>query len=424
MLGLPAQPPGGEVLHNNSAAPNRLLAASLLVILACYGCGSASAPIVTPPVTPPPPPSFDLVSVATGFVTPLDIQQPNDSSGRLFVVEQGGHIQIIESTGTRASSPFLDVTGLQGFVAGGELGLVGLVFHPQYSQNRRFFVNYTRQINGQYQSVIAQFTTSATNPEFADPATQQIILLVNQPFNNHKAGALHFGADTFLYIALGDGGNEGDPLCNGQNINNLLGKILRIDVNSTPPAGQTYVIPPNNPFVGKPSGLGEIWLYGLRNPFRFSFDASTGLMWIGDVGQNTYEEIDLMSPQQAGANLGWNIMEGNSVYTPSTCTQTGTTLTGPIFVYDHSLGDDAIIGGYVYHGSKAPALAGAYIFGDYVSGRVWTLTQDNTGAWNRTQITTTASNDLSSFGQDQSGEVYIARITTGAVVRVHQTGQP
>ena len=411
--------------HKNFAPSNRLLAAYFLIIVACSGCGSTSAPIVPPPIiTPPPPPTFDLLTVATGFVTPLDIEQPNDSSGRLFVVEQGGKIQIIESTGTRATTPFLDVTGLQGFVSGGELGLVGLVFHPQYSQNRRFFVNYTRQINGQFQSVIAQFTTSSTNPEFADPATQQIILLVNQPFNNHKAGALHFGPDTFLYIALGDGGSEGDPQCNGQNINNLLGKILRIDVNSVPPAGQTYVIPPNNPFVGKPSGLGEIWLYGLRNPFRFSFDASTGLMWIGDVGQNVFEEIDLMSPQQAGANLGWNIMEGNSLYTPSTCTQTGTTLTAPIFVYDHSVGDDAIIGGNVYHGIKAPALAGAYIFGDYVSGRVWSLTQDSTGAWARTQITNTASNDLSSFGQDQFGEVYIARITSGTVVRLHQVGQP
>ena len=401
-------------------ALNRFACTCLLSVLACCGCATS----VTVVTLPPTPATFDLLTIATGFTTPLDIEQPNDTSGRLFVVEQGGKIQIIESNGTRASTPFLDVSGLQGFVSGGELGLLGLAFHPQYSTNRRFFVNYTRQISGQYQTVIAQFTASTTNAEFADPATQQIILLVNQPFNNHKAGALHFGPDTFLYIALGDGGSEGDPQCNGQNINNLLGKILRIDVNSTPPAGQTYVIPPNNPFVGKSSGLGEIWLYGLRNPFRFSFDNSTGLLWIGDVGQNTYEEIDLISPQQAGGNLGWNIMEGNSVYTPSTCTKTGTTLTAPIFTYDHSLGDDAIIGGYVYHGSKAPALAGAYIFGDYVSGRVWTLTQDSTGAWTRTQITNTASNDLSSFGQDQAGEIYIARITSGAVVRLHQVGQP
>jgi glucose/arabinose dehydrogenase len=184
------------------------------------------------------------------------------------------------------------------------------------------------------------------------------------------------------------------------------------------------VIPPTNPFVNQSSGLGEIWLYGLRNPFRTSFDAATGLFWIGDVGQDMYEEIDLMTAQQGGANLGWNKMEGSHPYAVSTCTQTGATLTGPVFTYDHTQGDDAVIGGYVYHGSKAPALAGAYIFGDYVSGRVWTLTQDSTGAWNRTQITNTAADDLSAFGQDQAGEVYIARITTGSVVRVHQVGQP
>jgi glucose/arabinose dehydrogenase len=405
-------------------AISRLTWTVLLTVLVCHGCGSVAPPVVTPPPPPPPPATFDLVTVATGFSSPLDVEQPNDGSGRLFVVEQGGHIQIIESTGTRATTPFLDVTSLQGFVSGGELGLLGLVFHPQYSTNHRFFVNYTRQISGQYQTVIAEFATSATNPEVADPATQKMLLVINQPFNNHKAGALHFGADTFLYIALGDGGSEGDPLCNGQNINTLLGKILRIDVNSTPPSGQTYVIPPTNPFVNQPSGLGEIWLYGLRNPFRFSFDSSTNLLWIGDVGQNLYEEVDLISPQQGGANLGWNIMEGSQPYAPSTCTQTGTTLTGPIFTYDHTQGDDAVIGGYVYRGSKAPALAGAYIFGDYVSGRVWTLVQSPPGTFTRTLITNTAADDLSSFGQDQAGEVYIARITTGSVVRVHQTGQP
>jgi glucose/arabinose dehydrogenase len=371
-----------------------------------------------------PPATFDLLTVATGFSTPLDIKQPSDNSGRLFVVEQGGHIQIIESTGTRATSPFLNVSALQGFESGGEEGLLGLAFHPQYSQNRRFFVNYTRRISGQLQTVIAEFATSATNAEFADPATQKILLIVNQPFNNHNGGGMNFGPDGFLYIALGDGGSEGDPQCNGQNINTFLGKILRIDVNSTPATGKACAIPPGNPFVGQPSGLAEIWLYGLRNPFRFSFDTTTNLLWIGDVGQDSFEEVDRLTAQQGGANLGWNIREGLHPFPLTTCTQTGTTLTDPIFNYDHSQGDEAITGGYVYRGTKAPALAGFYIFGDFISGRVWELTQDISGNFTRTLLTNTAANDLSAFGQDQAGELYLARYSSGTVVRLHQVGQP
>jgi glucose/arabinose dehydrogenase len=407
----------------NPIALYRLACLSTLTVLACCGCGT-SITIVTLPPTPPTPATFDLLTVASGFTTPLDIKQPNDSSGRLFVVEQGGRIQIIESNGTRATTPFLDVTGLSNFVSGGELGLLGLAFHPQYSTNRRFFVNYTRQVSGQFQTVIAEFATSSTNPELADPATQKILLVVNQPFSNHKGGGLNFGPDTFLYIALGDGGSEGDPQCNGQNIITMLGKILRIDVNSAPAAGKAYAIPPTNPFVGQPLGLAEIWLYGLRNPFRFSFDTTTNLLWIGDVGQDTWEEIDRLTPQQGGANLGWNIREGLHPFTLTSCTQTGTTLTDPIFNYDHSQGDEAITGGYVYHGTKAPALAGAYIFGDFISGRVWELTQDNSGVFTRTLLTNTAANDLPAFGQDQAGELYLARYSSGTIVRLHQVGQP
>jgi glucose/arabinose dehydrogenase len=420
MLGLSCQLWGGELRQKYPIALNRLVCTCLLSAIACCGCGT-SISIVT---LPPTPATFDLLTVASGFTTPLEIKQPNDSSGRLFVVEQSGHIQIIESNGTRATTPFLNVAGLPNFVSGGELGLLGLAFHPQYSTNRRFFVNYTRQVSGQIQTVIAEFTTSTTNPEFADPATQKILLVVNQPFSNHKGGGLNFGPDTFLYIALGDGGSEGDPQCNGQNINTMLGKILRIDVNSIPAVGKAYAIPPTNPFVGQPSALAEIWLYGLRNPFRFSFDATTNLLWIGDVGQDTWEEIDRLTPQQGGANLGWNIREGLHPFTLTTCTQTGPTLTDPIFNYDHTQGDEAITGGYVYHGIKAPALAGVYVFGDFISGRVWELTSDSLGNLTRTLLTNTAANDLSALGQDQSGELYLARYSSGTVVRLHQVGQP
>jgi len=423
MLRLSNNPRGGELRHKRLGTLTRFSCAFFLIALVCAGCGN-SVTIVTLPPTPPTPATFDLLTVAAGFTTPLDIKQPNDNSGRLFVVEQSGHIQIIESNGTRAASPFLDVSGLPNFISGGELGLVGLAFHPQYSTNRRFFVNYTRQISSQIQTVIAEFATSAANSEFADPASQKILLVVNQPTNIHKGGGLNFGPDTFLYIALGDGGPEGDPSCNGQNISTLLGKILRIDVNSAPATGKAYAIPPTNPFVGQSSGLAEIWLYGLRNPFRFSFDTTTNLLWIGDVGQDMWEEINRLTPQQGGANLGWNLREGSHPYTPSTCTQTGSTFTDPIFNYDHTQGDHAITGGYVYHGTKAPALAGAYIFGDFISGRVWELTSDSLGNLTRTQLTITAANDLPAFGQDQSGELYLARYFTGTVVRLHQVGQP
>jgi len=392
----------------------------VFVLLLQVGCGGSynSTPS---PMPPPTPATFDLLQVATGFSNPLDIQQPHDGSGRLFVVEQGGHIQIVQSGGTRAGSPFLDVSGRAGFTSGGETGLLGLAFHPMYAQNRRFFVNYTRNSAGQLQTVIAEFTSSASDPNFADAATENILFTLNQPFSNHNGGGLAFGKDGFLYIGLGDGGSAGDPQCNGQNINVLLGKMLKIDVDSQPAAGLNYAIPTNNPFVGQ-NGRDEIWLYGLRNPFRFSFDTANGNLWIGDVGQNTYEEVDMLTPQQGGANMGWNIREGAHPF-PSSCTQTGNTLIDPIFDYDHAQGDITVIGGHVYHGTKMPALAGGYVFGDFGSGRIWSLTQSGQ-TWTRGNLTTTSAGDLSAFGEDQNGELYVARYSSGMVERIHQTGQP
>ena len=395
---------------------------SIAAALAACSGGYSSNP---PPNPNPPPPTaqFDLVSVATGFTTPLDIQQPNDNTGRLFVVEQGGRIQIVQSSGARLANPFLDVTGRSGFTSGGETGLLGLAFHPMYAQNRRFFVNYTRNLGGQLQSVIAEFTASATDANVADPTTERILFTVDQPFSNHNGGGLAFGKEGFLYIALGDGGSGGDPQCNGQNINVLLGKILRIDVDSTPAAGLQYALPPDNPFVNK-TGSDEIWLYGLRNPFRFSFDTANGNLWIGDVGQDSFEEVDMLTPQQGGANMGWNIREGKHPFANTAmCSQTGSTLTDPIFDYDRSQGDETVIGGHVYHGSKMPALAGSYVFGDFISGRVWSLTGSGQN-WTRTFLLNTAANDLAAIGEDRAGELYLARYSSGAVVRLHQVGQP
>jgi glucose/arabinose dehydrogenase len=361
------------------------------------------------------------VQVASLFSAPLDIQQPDDNSNRLFVVEQGGQIQIIQSNGTRAASAFLDVTGRSGFTSGGETGLLGLAFHPNYQNNRRFYVNYTRNSGAQLQSVIAEFTASSSNANFADPTTENILFTVDQPFSNHKGGGLTFGKDGFLYIGLGDGGSSGDPLGNGQNTNTLLGKILRIDVDSAHSSGLNYAIPPSNPFVGH-GGRGEIWLYGLRNPFRFSFDSVTGDLWIGDVGQDNFEEVDHLTSAQSGANLGWNIMEGTHCFSPPTgCPMAGLTL--PVFDYDHSQGDDTIIGGHVYRGSKMPSLVGAYVFGDFISGRMWTLTQSGS-MFTRTSLFTVAANDVAAIGQDQLGELYVARYSSGVVSRIHQVGQP
>jgi len=370
---------------------------------------------------PPTPATFDLIPVATGFSNPLDLQQPQDNSGRLFVVEQGGHIQIIQNDGTRAASPFLDVSTRTGFTSGGETGLLGLAFHPLYSQNRRFFVNYTRTISGQLQSVIAEFTASSSDPNFTDANTENILFTVNQPFNNHKGGGLAFARDGFLYIGLGDGGSGGDPQCNAQNINVLLGKMLRIDVDAPHSPGLNYAIPATNPFVGQ-NARGEIWLYGLRNPFRFSFDTANGNLWIGDVGQNSFEEVDMLTPQQGGANMGWNLREGTHPFSTA-CMQSGNTLTDPVFDYDRSQGDETVIGGHVYHGTKMPALSGTYVFGDFISGRVWSLHQTGQ-TFARSNVTTTSGGDLAAIGDDQAGELYLARYSTGVIARIHQTGQP
>ena len=391
-----------------------------LAVFSCWSCSSGGSSTAPPP-PPPPPATFELVQVANLFSAPLDIQQPDDNSNRLFVVEQGGHIQIIQSNGTRAASAFLDVTGRSGFTSGGETGLLGLAFHPNYQNNRRFYVNYTRNSGAQLQSVIAEFTASSSNANFADPTSENILFTVDQPFSNHKGGGLTFGKDGFLYIGLGDGGSSGDPLGNGQNTNTLLGKILRIDVDSAHSSGLNYAIPPSNPFVGH-GGRGEIWLYGLRNPFRFSFDSVTGDLWIGDVGQNNFEEVDHLTSAQSGANLGWNIMEGTHCFSPPTgCPMAGLTL--PVFDYDHSQGDDTIIGGHVYRGSKMPSLVGAYVFGDFISGRMWTLTQSGS-MFTRTSLFTVAANDVAAIGQDQLGELYVARYSSGVVSRIHQVGQP
>ena len=386
------------------------------------GATDCSRPVSGQPVGTPPSASLtlELAPAIGGFTTPLDLQEPDDGSRRLFVVEQTGKIKVIDPNGG-VIAPFIDIATRPGFTAGGETGLLGLAFHPNYAANGRFFVNYTRNLGAALQTIIAEFTTSPAGSDTADPAGERILLTVDQPFSNHNGGGLAFGQDGFLYIGLGDGGSGGDPLCNGQNLDTLLGKILRIDVNTSPPPGQQYVVPDSNPFANQPDRRGEIWLYGLRNPFRFSFDAVNGDLYIGDVGQSAFEEVDLLTGSQGGANLGWNLFEGTHPYS-SACTQTGSTPTGPIFDYPHTNGDTVVTGGYVYRGTAIRALAGAYVFGDFGSGRIWTLLRDAQGQWVRSPdpVLTMGASNLSSFGQARNGELYVVRYSSGEVARIRE----
>ena len=332
------------------------------------------------------------------FVRPVDLQHPNDNSNRLFVVEQQGIIYVFEnSQEVTAKKVFLDIRDRVNN-SGNEEGLLGLTFHPSYQTNGYFYVDYTAA--NTTRTVISRFQVSASNPDSADKNTEFIILEVDQPYSNHNAGQIAFGPDGYFYITLGDGGSEGDPLGNGQNLETLLGSILRIDVNNTS-TGLNYSIPTDNPFVANLRGFREeIYAYGLRNPWRVSFDPQTQWFWAADVGQNLYEEIDII---EKGKNYGWNIMEGFHCYNASSCDTTG--LTPPIWEYNHSIGQ-AITGGYVYRGSNITSLIGKYIYADYESGRIWALQYDGMGEPTN-ELLNDSNLNISSFGIDQNKEIYI-----------------
>src|SRR5262249_38937167 len=378
-----------------------ILAAAFLLNAGCSS--SSSSP------SPSPLPNLALTPLVSGLSAPLGLEQANDGSGRLFVVEQSGTIRIIQN-GSVLSQPFLDISSK--VVTGGEMGLLGLAFHPNFRQSDKLYVNYVRSSSGQLQSVIAEYRLSPSNPNQADPTSERILLTVNQVgnFNNHKAGQLAFGPDGFLYFGLGDGGSEGDPSGNGQNTQTLLGKLMRIDVDATSP-GLQYRVPPDNPFVAG-GGLPEIWAFGFRNPWRFSFDRSSGRLFLADVGQDSFEEVDIVTK---GGNYGWNIMEGLHCFKPpSGCNVAGLVL--PIAEYSHAEGN-AIIGGYVYHGAGIPSLQGAYVFGDLGSGKIWALTETSPNTFTRSLLATTGK-VTSAFGQDQAGELYLVDYGGGNIFRI------
>lgn len=349
-----------------------------------------------------------LTSFATGFDRPVDISNAGDS--RLFITEQDGVIKIVTATGTVLPTPFLDIDP-QVNSGGNERGLLGLTFHPDYANNGYFYVNYI-DLGGDTQ--ISRFSVSASDPDVADPNSELNLLSISQPFSNHNAGDLEFGPDGYLYIGTGDGGSGGDPGNRSQNRQNLLGKMLRIDVDN----GTPYAIPSDNPFVGDATTRDEIWAIGLRNPWRFSFDRMTGDLFIADVGQDEWEEIDFQPANSTGGeNYGWRCYEGNATFNTTNC-PAAAALTFPIHEYTNSFSSGcSITGGFVYRGSNHPGMVGKYIYTDYCTGNFWWL--ENTGvSWTNTPLGTFTSQNYSTFGEDIDGELYVAGLSDGVIYSI------
>ncbi len=346
-------------------------------------------------------PVIRIELLASGFISPVHLTHAGDGSGRIFVIEQSGRIKIIKGS-TVVPDPFLDITSR--VRSGGERGLLSAAFPPDYVNKRYFYVYYTRKPDGA--SIVARYHADPADPDLALPASEEILLTVDQPYSNHNGGQLAFGPDNFLYVGLGDGGSGGDPLENGQKTDTLLGKLLRIDVES---GVHPYDVPAGNPFFGKPGYRPEIWALGLRNPWRFSFDRQNGDLYIADVGQNKWEEIHVQSHESTGGeNYGWNIMEGAHCYNVSTCEQ--SKLIMPVAEYDHNKGC-SVTGGFVYRGEKYAGLQGMYVYGDYCEGTIWGLRNVN-GSWQNSLLVDTDLN-ISSFGENEDGDVYVVDLKGG-----------
>ncbi|HEX9160782.1 MAG TPA: PQQ-dependent sugar dehydrogenase [Thermoanaerobaculia bacterium] len=352
-----------------------------------------------------------LKQVASGLDLPVSIAHTNDT--RLFIVSQHGTIVIFD--GTRIlPSPFLDVRSLISCCS--ERGLLGLAFHPRYRDNGQFFIYYTDPAGDIH---IARYNVSPLDPNRADPTSGQILLtIVHQKFPNHNGGQLQFGPDGYLYAGVGDGGSGGDPDQNGQNLNVLLAKLLRIDVDN----GSPYGVPTSNPFSPGFSARPEIWAYGLRNPWRFSFDRATGDLWIADVGQNAFEEVDLQPAGDIGGeNYGWRITEGRHCFNPNPCDTNGITM--PIIEYDHSNGACSVTGGYRYRGTQSVRLQGTYLYADFCTGNIFGATPLGT-SWTSRQLLAAKFKNLSTFGEDASGELYVVNYLGGVLYQIVDTQPP
>ncbi|HEU0053865.1 MAG TPA: PQQ-dependent sugar dehydrogenase [Longimicrobium sp.] len=366
----------------------RVLMAAL-VLAACDGSNPSDGE-GPPPVTPD---SVRLVEVASGLQSPVYLAAPS-GDGRLFIVEQPGRIRVVEN-GSLLSTPFLDITSKVGCC--GERGLLSVAFHPQYATNGFFFVNYT-DTGGDTR--VERYRVSADRNR-ADPASGELVIGIAQPFSNHNGGLVMFGPDGKLYIGMGDGGSGGDPLGHGQNAATLLGDILRLDVDG----GHPYAIPADNPFVGQTGKRPEIWATGVRNPWRFAFDREAGLLYVADVGQSQWEEVNVVPANQGGLNYGWNLMEGTHCYSPSSgCNQTGLTL--PVLEYGHAQGC-SITGGFVYRGNALPGLRGHYFYSDYCQGWIRSFRYANGQATDQRTWEVGSIGNVLSFGEDGARELYV-----------------
>jgi glucose/arabinose dehydrogenase len=390
---------------SRSRSPLHLLLTVCVLLSSLLGAPSATAAATAQDDVP----TFELgyEPVAEGFAEPLAIVDAGDGSERLFVVEKGGTIRIIQD-GEVVETPFLDITDRVGS-GGYEQGLLGLAFAPDYAESGLFYVNYT-DLSGN--TMVSRFTVSE-DANIADPASEEAILRQAQPYPNHNGGHLAFGPDNYLYIGLGDGGSGGDPQGNGQRLDTWLGKILRIEVNPEfVPEGQPYGIPDDNPYVDQEGSLPEIWAHGLRNPWRFSFDRETGDLWIADVGQNQIEEINLAAGNPPGLNYGWNPTEGTQCYLEADCDTSGFTL--PAMEYTHDEGGCSVTGGYVYRGEEMPDLQGDFVFADFCSGFLWTGSSDDGATWTMSTPIETGLG-ISAFGEDADGNLYFADLSGGGV---------
>jgi uncharacterized repeat protein (TIGR01451 family) len=402
------------------------------VFAAAHRAGPWLAALALSAAAAPPAGAIQLQSIAVGLTSPVSMANAGDSSGRLFIVEQPGVIRIHDGTQV-LPTPYLDITGLVS--GGGERGLLGLAFHPDYPATPYFYVNYTcapatLACATEGDTVIARFQVSA-DPDVADPSSEVVILTVAQPEDNHNGGQLNFGpTDNYLYIALGDGGGAGDdhgPIGNGQDVTVLLGKMLRIDIDNVQPP-LNYAIPPDNPFVNSPPAREEIWAYGLRNPWRFSFDRVTADMFIGDVGQACYEEVDFQpAASTGGENYGWRVMEGNHCFDFSNfgnCAFTGCNTAGltlPILEYSGPA-DCSVISGYRYRGAAIPSLVGTYVHGDFCAGEIRGGVESG-GTWTSTVLLSPGPGfAISTFGEDEAGELYVSDYNAGVVYRIVDFG--
>lgn len=349
-------------------------------------------------------PEITLKLVLSGIKQPTHITHAGDGSKRFFLTEQRGRILLIKGTAV-SQRPFLDITDRVSCC--GERGLLSVVFPPGYNDKKHFYVNYTDR-NGD--TVVSRFRVKQ-DADLADPGSEEVIIKINQPYANHNGGQLAFGPDGYLYIGMGDGGSAGDPQNNAQNPASLLGKMLRIDVGS---GKKPYAVPPDNPFVTNKAYRPEIWATGLRNPWRFSFDRSSGDLYIADVGQNKYEEIEVEPKgSKGGRNYGWNVMEGLQCYKTENCNRNALSL--PVAAYDHNKGC-SVTGGMAYRGSKYAQLQGIYLYGDYCSGRIWGL--KHTGEeWTNRELKNSGLS-ISTFGEDEAGEIYVADYGKGNIYRI------